>query len=121
IRLATPNDLEAIIDFDELLYAHQQAPPSFSELTTPPREELRSETEELWGENTGYVPFLAECDGSAVGFLLLYPRPTGDLRVPEQNIDLSFAATRNDVRGTGVGLALTAHAMNWAHTNGFRS
>jgi GNAT superfamily N-acetyltransferase len=45
----------------------------------------------------------------------------GDLRVPAHNIDLAHAATLDDVRGTGVGLALTAHALQWAHDNGFRS
>jgi GNAT superfamily N-acetyltransferase len=67
------------------------------------------------------IPFVAERDGHIVGLLLLYRRPEGDLRVPAQNIDIGFAATRGDVRGSGVGLALTAHAFNWAHEHGFRS
>jgi GNAT superfamily N-acetyltransferase len=51
----------------------------------------------------------------------MYRRPVGDLRVPAANVDLAFAATRDDVRGSGVGLALTHHVLTWAHARGFRS
>ena len=67
------------------------------------------------------MPFVAERDGEIVGLLGLYRRPEGDLRVPESNIDLAFAATRGEVRGSGAGLALTAHGMRWAAEHGFRS
>jgi GNAT superfamily N-acetyltransferase len=121
VRPATPDDTEAGIDFDELLYAHQAETPSFSGFATPPREELRAEWTDVWNDTEPFVPFVAEQDGRVVGLLGLYRRPEGDLRVPENNIDLAFAATRDDVRGSGAGLALTAHAMNWAHAHGFGS
>jgi GNAT superfamily N-acetyltransferase len=117
IRPATPEDTEAIIDFDVLLYDHQAASPSFSELTAPPREEIRAEA---WADDA-FLPFVAELAGRVVGLLGLYRRPEGDLRVPADNIDLAFAVTRDDVRGSGAGLALTAHALTWAHEQGFRS
>jgi GNAT superfamily N-acetyltransferase len=56
-----------------------------------------------------------------VGHLVLYRRPTGDLRVPNHNIDLSHAVTLPAARRSGVSLALTGHALTWAHENGFRS
>ena len=117
IRPATRDDTEAIIDFDELLYVHQQAAPSFAELGPPPREEVRAE---VWADDA-FLPFVAERHGRVDGMLGLYRRPEGDLRVPAGNIDLAFAATREDVRGSGAGLALTAYAMNWAQEHGFRS
>jgi GNAT superfamily N-acetyltransferase len=117
IRPATQDDTEAIIDFDELLYAHQQASPSFSEFPPPPREEVRAE---VWADEA-FLPFLAERDGRAVGLLGLYRRPEGDLRVPARNIDLAFAATLPDAQGSGVGLALTAYALRWAHDRGYAS
>lgn len=120
IRPAGPDDVEAIADFDELLYDHQVASPSFSEFTAPPREEIRAEAAELW-QSDSQLPFLAEVDGEAAGLLLLYRRPVGDLRVPEENIDIAFAATRARVRGTGAGLALTAFALDWAREHGCRS
>jgi GNAT superfamily N-acetyltransferase len=120
IRPATPDDVEALIDFDELLYVHQAVSPSFSGLDTPNRDDVRKEYDEVWGDDT-YIPFVAERDGAVAGMLALYRRPADDLRVPAANIDLAFAATRDDVRGRGVGLALTAHAMRWAAEHGFAS
>jgi GNAT superfamily N-acetyltransferase len=120
VRAATPDDTEDIVDFDEILYTHQQATPSFSEFATPPREETRKEAADLWEGDT-YTPFVAEVAGRVAGMLILYRRPEGDLRVPADNIDLAFAATRAAVRGSGAGLALYAHAMSWAHEQGFRS
>ena len=121
IRPATPDDTEAGIDLDEVLYAHQAGTPSFSGFETPPREQLRAEWAEVWDDTEPFVPFVAEQDGRVVALLGLYRRPEGDLRVPENNIDLAFAATRGEMRGAGAGLALTAHALNWAHAHGFRS
>ena len=120
IRPSTPDDLEAVLDFDELLFEHQARPPSFTGRTAPPRDELRREEAGMW-DDPNQFPFVAERNGQIIGMLLLYLRPAGDLRVPDQNIDLAFAATRNDARGSGTGLALTAHALNWAHEQGFRS
>ncbi len=120
IRPATPDDADAILGFDELLYSHQAASPSISGLEAPPRDTLRQEVAEIWDDDS-YIPFVAERDGRIVGMVGLYRRPQGDLRVPASNIDLAFAATTDDVRGTGAGLALTAHAMSWAHEQGFAS
>lgn len=120
VRPATPDDTEAFIDFEHVLYTHQQAAPSFSEFEPPSRESLRAEIDEVWDDDT-YFPFVAERDGRAVGLVGMYRRPEGDLRVPANNIDLAFAATLHDVRGSGAGLALTAHVMNWAAEQGFRS
>jgi GNAT superfamily N-acetyltransferase len=120
IRPATPDDLEAMIDFEEILYVHQGATPSYSGWSTPPRDELRTEFADVW-EDESYLPFVASAGERLVSMLALYRRPEGDLRVPSGNIDLTFAATRDDVRGSGAGLALTAFALNWAHEHGFRS
>jgi GNAT superfamily N-acetyltransferase len=119
IRRSVPDDLEQLLDLDEALYAHQRRAPSFSEYDVPPRERMRADAADTWDEE--YEPFVAERGGRIEGLLLLYRRPDNDLRVPANNIDLAFAATREDVRGGGIGLALTAHAMNWAGEHGFHS
>jgi GNAT superfamily N-acetyltransferase len=121
IRAGTPDDLEATAEFDEILWLLQARSPSFSGLTVPSRNEFREEWRTLWEEEEFPAHFVAERDGRAVGHALLYRRPEGDLRVPSHNIDLAHAATLDDVRGTGVGLALAHHVLGWAHEHGFRS
>lgn len=120
IRPATRDDVEALIELDQLLSTHQAVTPSFSGLVPATREVLRVELDEMWDDDT-YIPFVAETDAGVVGTLGLYRRPEGDLRVPANNIDLAFAATRDEVRGSGVGRALTAFAFAWAYEHGFRS
>jgi GNAT superfamily N-acetyltransferase len=120
IRPAHPDDVETLIDLDLLLFTHQAVSPSFSGLEPATREELRSEFDEVWQDDT-YIPFVAETDAGVVGALGLYRRPEGDLRVPAGNIDLAFATTMEEARGSGVGSALTAFAFAWAHEQGFRS
>jgi GNAT superfamily N-acetyltransferase len=121
IRPGTPDDLEAVAQFDEILWLLQARAPSFSGLTVPPHDAFRQEWSELWEEPEFPAHFVAERDGRVVGHALLYSRPEGDLRVPPDNIDLAHAATLDDVRGTGVGLALTQHALDWAREHGYRS
>jgi len=122
IRASTPDDLEAIAGFDEILWLLQARSPSFSGRTIPPRSSFREEWADLWDDEVQY-PYhvVAERDGRIVGHALLYARPEGDLRVPTSNVDLGHAATLDDVRGTGVGVALTAHVLSWAHAHGYRS
>jgi GNAT superfamily N-acetyltransferase len=119
VRPSTPDDIEALVDFDHLLYHHQERSPSFSEFAAPTREESRREAAELW--EGPYHPFVAERDGEASGLLILYERPEGDLRVPAANVDIAFMATRPEVRGAGTGLSLAAFALGWAREHGYRS
>jgi GNAT superfamily N-acetyltransferase len=121
IRPGTPDDLEAVAEFDEILWLLQARSPSFSGLTVPPRAEFRQKWSDLWDDPETFTHSVAERDGRIVGHAVLYRRPEGDLRVPPGNIDLAHAATLDDVRGTGVGLALTQHVLAWAHEQGFRS
>jgi GNAT superfamily N-acetyltransferase len=121
IRRSTPDDLEVVAGFERLLWTHLSRPPSFSSLDVEGTD-FEEEWSTLWDEADKYpLHAVAELDGRVVGHILMYRRPTGDLRVPEHSIDLSQAATVEDVRGAGVGLALTAYAINWAHDHGFHS
>jgi GNAT superfamily N-acetyltransferase len=121
IRRGTPEDLELVARLDRSLYEHQAGPPSFSGLAIPSEEELRTEWSDLWDDPDLYTHFVAERAGRPVAHLVLYRRPIGDLRVPEENIDLSHAATLPAARRSGVSLALAGHALTWAHEHGFRS
>jgi GNAT superfamily N-acetyltransferase len=92
-----------------------QPSPSFSTLQLQTPEEVEAE----WREDdfSPYELFVAERDGGVVGHLLLYRRPP-DLRVPADAIDLGQVSTFPEARGTGVGRALTAHAIRWAYEHG---
>jgi GNAT superfamily N-acetyltransferase len=120
IRLSTPDDLAAVADFDRILWTVLEASPSFSGRDIE-AQDFEAEWANLWDEPEFPLHVVAEREGRVVGHALLYDRPTGDLRVPERNIDLGHAATVPDVRGSGAGLALTAHILNWAHEQGYRS
>jgi GNAT superfamily N-acetyltransferase len=121
IRPGTPEDLDLVVRLDRALCEHHAAPPSFSGLTLPTDEELRAEWSDLWDDPELHTHFVAERAGQPLGHVVLYRRPSGDLRVPEDNIDLSHAATLPTARRSGVSLALMGHALTWAHEHGFRS
>jgi GNAT superfamily N-acetyltransferase len=121
IRPGTPDDLDAVAEFDEILWTLQAEPPSYSGLVVPPRTEFREEWSDLWDDPELFTHFVAERDGRVVGHAVLYRRPEGDLRVPPDNIDLAHAATLDDVRGTGVGVTLSDHVFAWAYEHGLRS
>jgi GNAT superfamily N-acetyltransferase len=120
IRPGGPQDLESLAAFDRELWEHQVEAPSFSGLTVPSDEAFRREWRDTWND-PAFTHFIAERDCRVVGHALLYRRAQDDLRIPEDSIDLAHAATTPEVRGSGVGLALTAHVLGWAHANGFRS
>ena len=120
LRPGTPADLQAVAEFDRILWTLQAGSPSFSGLD-PDAEDYEAEWAGLWDDPLFPLHVVAERDGQVIGHALLYRRPTGDLRVPGDNVDLAHAATLADVRGSGVGLALAAHVLSWAHERGFRS
>jgi len=115
IRPGTPDDFGSAARLELAMFESMQPSPSFSTLQLQTPEEVEAE----WREDdfSPYELFVAERDGSIVGHLLLYRRPA-DLRVPADAIDLGQASTFPEARGTGVGRALTAHAIHWAYEHG---
>ena len=122
IRPSDPDDVSAVAAFDKLLQDLQAGSPSFSGTEPSPLTKHEQEWGDVWDEPETYTHFVAERDGRVLGHVLLYLRPPGDLRVPTKgNIDLAHAATLPEVRGSGVGLALTAFVLRWAYEHGFAS
>lgn len=121
IRAGAADDLGLVARLDQGLWQLQAQSPSFSGLTVSSDDEFRADWSDLWDDPDEFTHFVAEREGRPVGHAILFRRPTGDLRVPEDNIDLSHAATLPDARRTGVALALTGHVLTWAHEHGFRS
>lgn len=116
LRPGTPDDLEDAAAFDRGLRLHLSRSPSFSGLDVPGPIAFAGDWADTWSDER-FVHFVAARGGRAVGHVLLYRRPA-DLRVPPGSIDLANCFTAPSVRGEGVGLALTAHALAWAHAQG---
>jgi GNAT superfamily N-acetyltransferase len=114
VRPGAPGDLGAAAELERSLWEHQIGSPSFSGLAIPPLQVFEEDWDGTWSDPS-FTHFVAERDGAVVGQSLLYRRPAGDLRIPDRAIDLAQVETTPDARGTGVGRALFAHAMNWAH------
>jgi predicted N-acetyltransferase YhbS len=117
IREGTPDDFDDAARLELAMSAAMLPAPSFSEIAPQTHEEVAAEWRED-EDNDKYELFVAEREGRIVGHILLYSRPP-DLRVPENAIDLSQASTEPEARGTGVGRALTAHVIRWAHEHGY--
>lgn len=116
IRDGTPDDFDEAARLELAMSESMLRSPSFSGIALQTREEVLAEWQDD-GDSDEYELFVAERDGRIVGHFLLYRRPP-DLRVPEGSIDLAQASTEREARGTGVGRALTAHVIRWAHEHG---
>jgi GNAT superfamily N-acetyltransferase len=121
VRESSPDDLRTFAELDQMLYTHLTRPPSYSGLTPPSLEESERESSDLWDDDERFWSFVAERDGEPLGGLVMYRRPPGDLRIGSDTVDLAFAGTTPAARGSGAGVALTHHALTWAHERGFRA
>ena len=117
IRPGTPDDFDEAARLELAMGESMRPAPSFSNMPVQTHEEVAAEWRED-GDSDEHELFVAERDGRIVGHFLLYRRPP-DLRVPENSIDLAQASTEPEARGTGVGRALTAHVIRWAHEHGY--
>jgi predicted N-acetyltransferase YhbS len=116
IRPGTPDDFGHAARLEIAMHEAMEPSPSFSGYQPDSPEVVERE----WREDdfSPFELFVAERDGSVIGHLLLYRRPAG-LRVPRDAIDLGQGSTYPEARGTGVGRALTAHGIRWAHEHGY--
>ena len=117
IRPGTPDDFGEAARLDVEMSASMQPAPSFSDVPPQTVEEAEKEWRDDPNQDS-YELFVAERDDRIVGHILLYRRPP-DLRVPKNSIDLAAASTEPEARGTGVGRALTAHVIRWAHEHSY--
>lgn len=121
IRHGTRDDYPEAARLNLEMSRSMEPSPSFSGIEPQSPEEVLAEwMEDDEHDDEEFELFVAERDGRVVGQFLLYRRPP-DLRVPDRSIDLTQASTEPEARGTGVGRALTAHVVRWAHENGYRT
>jgi GNAT superfamily N-acetyltransferase len=113
IRTGTPDDAAAVVDLAFQLYHQHLAAPCWAGGTADSREEARSEWRADLGEK-GMSAFLILAAGAPAGFVLMEERD------PE-TVNLAVAAVDAGHRGRGLGTALTAHALAWAHDRGYQT
>lgn len=123
VRLATADDVEAILDLDPLLPDHQERSPVFARgMPRDDRDELRDEVLEDIA-NPEICDLVVEREGRIVGSFQLVPvektSTHAGLARPEGAIFLNWGATHPDVRGSGAGLALMEGAFAWARERGY--
>jgi ribosomal protein S18 acetylase RimI-like enzyme len=124
IRHAESRDVDALVASAPLLPEHQDRAPTFAlRLTPDDPAELRADIEQdIASEEIGCL--VSEVDGRVVGCVVVCPVEmssgitVGLARPPAQSY-LAWAETLPDVRGTGVGLALTEAAHAWAGEAGY--
>jgi GNAT superfamily N-acetyltransferase len=118
IRDGEPPDTEAVARLELAIIASMLPSPSFSYREPQPLELEIDEWSVVWQEPHMHKLFVAERDGRVVAHILLWRRPP-DLRIPADGIDLTGASTEPALRASGIGLALTHHAIAWAHKHGY--
>jgi GNAT superfamily N-acetyltransferase len=118
VRPGRPEDLDAVVALEHAFTQHLRASPSFSGREPQTDDELRKDWSGTWDDDR-FNHLVVERDDRVVGHALLYHRETGDLRVPANSVDLALVVTLPEVRGSGAGSALVAHALGWAHEQEF--
>jgi ribosomal protein S18 acetylase RimI-like enzyme len=113
VRREGLGDLESAIRINREIADTQALTPSFSDVMAGRERDAWIETL----EDAEVAYFLAERDGRPVGHATLYPADP-DLGTPPDAIYLALTATLPEARGSGAGLALTAHALAWARAAG---
>lgn len=119
VRNGTPDDLEEAARLDREMARSMEPAPSFSGRELESEADTVEEWRDTWDDDL-FVHFVAELEGRAIGHLVLYRGREG-LRIPAGSIDLAAASTEPEARGSGVGRALTAHALAWAQAADYRS
>jgi GNAT superfamily N-acetyltransferase len=119
IRRGGPDDVEkAAIPLNGLIMELQGRSPSFMPVPFTAEEERADWAETFDDPDTVY--FVVEREGHVLGHSLLYP-PDADFGTPQDAVYLASTATVQEVRGSGFGLALTAHVLTWAAEAGYGS
>jgi GNAT superfamily N-acetyltransferase len=129
IREARPGDVDEVMTLAPLIRLHQAGAPVFSaNLRVDDPQAIRASIEEdIASDEVGTL--VAEADGRLLGGVIVAPaelagegphEPTGLAR-PERTSYLAWAATLPEVRGSGVGVALTEAAFAWARRAGYQT
>lgn len=122
VREATSDDVEGLVDIGPLVEIQHAASPTFAGLPDDSPDELRDEImNEIASTRTGSL--VVAVDGRIVGGVVVAPIEESGMHTglarPEGQCILGWQATRPEVRGTGIGVALADGAFAWAHEHGY--
>ena len=125
VRFATIEDVDGLVDLDPELTDYQTQSPVFARgLPQQSPEELRTEILEDLADDA-HGDLVVEQEGRIVGSFVLAPAEKSSvhsgLARPDSAVVLAWAATRPDIRGTGVGLALMQAAYAWSGERGYET
>jgi GNAT superfamily N-acetyltransferase len=122
IRRATPDDRETLVAVSQWLRCYQAGPPIWGAALPEDTLWIRDHYAELASDKDALV-WLAFLDGQIAGFQTYFPAETADddPLIPSACIDLSVAATHPELRGRGVGSALTQAGLADATARGYTS
>ena len=125
VREAEERDVDALVELAPLLARHQAGSPVFGADPAPEDEgELRRE---LLADiaSPDCAELVYERDGRLLGGVVVVPVELSPSHVgparPDRVPLLTWAATRPEVRGSGVGLALTHGAFAWGRSRGYEA
>ena len=122
IRRPTRDDIDALVELELALPAHQQRSPVFSPLAPPAFDETRAEWEEDF-DDPAFATFVAVVDGrvvgSAIGCSVTMSGMHTGIAQPDDAGFLGFAAVLEDARGSGIGRALGTTILDWAAAEGY--
>jgi len=125
VRDATEEDIDAMVALGPLLAEHQARSPVFGggrrQWTV---EELRQDiAEDVASPEVGNL--VIEIDGRIAGIFVVVPIEMSSTHVglarPDGASFLGWAATLPELRGSGVGLALTDASFAWARSRGYET
>jgi ribosomal protein S18 acetylase RimI-like enzyme len=124
IRKPTADDVDSLVRVDLALPKHHRTSPVFSTRPIPTEQESRDEWARTLAGNEEEV--LIGClDGKPVAAWSLDDGTRSSyfkgLARPEQSCYLGFAATLPEIRGSGVGVAMTDASFAWAAEAGYTS
>jgi GNAT superfamily N-acetyltransferase len=122
VREATPDDLEGLVEIGPFLSRHQTQSPVFSTVAEQTTDEVRADVVDDFATE-GVANLVYEKDGRIVGDFFVCPIELSSahsgLARPPGAAFLGFAVTDPDVRGSGVGVALTDASFAWARDRGY--
>jgi GNAT superfamily N-acetyltransferase len=115
VRCATHADIDAVLAIVRQLRTHQAASPVYG-VALPEHIATRSDAIELL-DDPAMTLWLACQDGAPVSVVLM-GATTPDATTPERCIELKIGVTDRNVRGTGAGRHIVAHALRHARVEG---